>query len=158
MTAMARSDGSLRIITLVAIGGVADMNGRVASAESVEIDPKPPSPGPKNPDCNQALTWSSPMRYAGPQLVGRADAVPSSDAARVHDAARGSVGFAARGARAAAVDTDDRISPQSIVRRRPRPIRGAASGLERRRLRRGSKCGDRIPLCGESLRAPASSG
>jgi hypothetical protein len=37
---MAQSDVSLRVTALVAIGGIADINGRVASAKSVEIDPK----------------------------------------------------------------------------------------------------------------------
>jgi hypothetical protein len=38
-TQSAQSDVSLRLIALVAIGGIADMNGRVASAKSVETDP-----------------------------------------------------------------------------------------------------------------------
>jgi hypothetical protein len=37
---LAQSDVSLRLIVLVAIGGIADMNGRVASAKSVETDPQ----------------------------------------------------------------------------------------------------------------------
>jgi len=36
---VALRDVSLRLTALVAIGGIADMNGRVASAKSVEIDP-----------------------------------------------------------------------------------------------------------------------
>jgi hypothetical protein len=36
---MALSGGSLRLTALVAIGGIADMNSRVASAKSVAIDP-----------------------------------------------------------------------------------------------------------------------
>jgi hypothetical protein len=36
---MAQRDVSLRVTNLVAIGGIADINGRVASAKSVEIDP-----------------------------------------------------------------------------------------------------------------------
>jgi hypothetical protein len=36
---LAQSDVSLRLTALVAIGGIADMNGRITSAKSVEIDP-----------------------------------------------------------------------------------------------------------------------
>jgi hypothetical protein len=36
---MALRDMSLQLAALVAIGGIADMNGRIASARSGEIDP-----------------------------------------------------------------------------------------------------------------------
>jgi ABC-type amino acid transport system permease subunit len=37
---MAQSVTSLRRTSLVAIGGIADLNGRVASARSAEFDPR----------------------------------------------------------------------------------------------------------------------
>jgi hypothetical protein len=36
----AQNDVSLRVTAVVAIGGIADMNCRVTSAKSVEIDPQ----------------------------------------------------------------------------------------------------------------------
>ena len=60
----------------------------------------------------------------------------------------GAAALAACGARAAAGDAGDRISPQHVARRLDAPCDRVPPGPERNRLRRGSERRDRIPLGG----------
>jgi hypothetical protein len=69
---LAQSDVSLRLIALVAIGGTADMNGGVASAKSVETDPKRQDNGvpSQSHDLDTYLNARTPVETA--RLIGEA--------------------------------------------------------------------------------------
>ena len=70
----------------------------------------------------------------------------------------GAAALAARGARAAAGDAGDRVSPRRFARAERASRGGVPPGPERNRLCRGPERRDRIPLGGRSLRSTAGAG
>jgi hypothetical protein len=107
---------------------------------------------------NRLLEASNRLRPAVPTCYDRRRHLGGSphvqhEAARVRQLARRSGGcVAARRARAAAGDAGDRRPQQPDPRNRERKNWGRSPRVERDRLRRGSKRGDRVSLRGRPWR------